>query len=444
VARRLALRGEVLASRRRDEPSLFGGSDVTRAELERERAALAFSATRFLDVGGGLGGEHVLDAGARYSVEDADHGSASAPGAENELAVAWLEDRWRLGRRGTFTLGLRAQSQRARAGGAARGELDLGTTLEPRLGGALDVYGDGTWKLYGVLSRGTAPVDPALLLPSALPLRVDPGAKAPAVLEVALGSEQLVVAGVVLSGRIGYWRGRDALLRLLRFDQGDPFVLLGNPARGLDAPADAELPSGLEREVEVLQLALSARIAFGESWELYGGYAWSRVDGALDLALLGEGAACGLASTCRPSSGAGFPSAIERPHRLGLFGSYELAPGVWAALVFAATEGTPFVPVRAAPPSAWLGDRQLVPDQAAAGANARNDASAQLDLSAGWEVPIGERPYRVALELSAFNVFDERKDIERWPLVESVSPGFGDPVLVQEGRWLRFDVRLEF
>jgi hypothetical protein len=331
------------------------------------------------------------------------------------------------------TLGLRAERQRVAT--AHAGTVDLGTTLDPRLGAAFDVYGDGTWKLYGLLARGRAPVDPALFLPAVPALRVDPAAVAPAVLEAALGSEQLVVAGVVLSARAGYWRGSDPLLRLWRFDPGAPVVEVANPSR--------RLASGRDREVELLQLALSARLALGEDWELGGGYSFTQVDGALDLQLLGEGAACGLATVCLAASGVGFPSAIERPHRLVLHGSQRFAPGVWGAFVYAASEGTPFVPLLEIPVPGHDATRPVA-DRGAAGADARNDASAQLDLSAGWDVPLGDRPYRVALEISAFNVFDERKVLERWPYLASTAPAFGEPVLVQEGRWLRFDVRLEF
>ena len=442
----LAMRGQASTSRRTDDPAFLRSAlGPVLPSLETERGALAFSASRFFAARGVVSGEHVLEGGARYAENGADAAlePSGAAGSSATSFAAWLEDRWRLGRRGTFSLGLRAESQRARIDGDPRGELDLGTKLEPRIGGALDVYGDGTWKVYGVLSRGHAPIDPALLLPSALPLRIDPDAVAPSVFEAALGSEQLVVAGVVLSARIGYWRGRDPLLRLLRSEAGEPFVLLGNPARGRDSRAAAELPEEIAAEIELLQLALSARIALGEDWELGGDYSFSRADGALDLQLLGVGGFCGLASTCLPASGSGFPSGVERPHRLGLHGSVRFAPGASAGFVFGATEGTPFVPLRAAPPSEWLGSGHLVPDPAAAGADARNDAHAQLDLSAGWELPIGVRPYRIALELSAFNVFDERKTLERWPLVGSVAPAFRDGVLEQEGRWLRLDVRLE-
>ncbi|HUP24764.1 MAG TPA: TonB-dependent receptor [Thermoanaerobaculia bacterium] len=445
VASSSTWRAEALAGQRTDQPASYvSPGTITASELEQRRDSLVLSTSRLLRGRSA----HTLDLGARWTAEEASLRSSLTRGgdrAENEISAAWLEDRWRAGRRGTFTLGLRAQQQRARSDAAA-GSLDLGTALESRLGGALDVYGDGTWKVYGVVSHGEAKVDPALLLASTssvLPLRVDPDVAAPTVLAAAVGSEQLVVGGVVLSARLGYWAERDPLLRLLRLEDGESFVLVANPARGLDAAAAAELPSNLQRDVEILQLALAVRLSFSEEWEFGGSYAWSRVDGALDRELLGQDPGCGFVPACTTTSRSVVPSALERPHRLELHGSHRFAPGFWGGFVFTAAEGTPFVPLRAAPASPWLGETQLVADPGAAGHDRRNDASAQLDMSAGWEVAIGARPYRLAFELSAFNVFDERRTMERWPFAEIATLALGDPLVVQEGRWVRFGVRLE-
>jgi hypothetical protein len=445
VATASSWRAEALAGHRTDEPAAYVSPGATAtSELEQHRDSLGLSTSRLLRGRSA----HTLDLGARWTHERASlRSSRTTPrdSAENEISAAWLEDRWRAGRRGTFTLGLRAHRQRARSD-AAHGSLDLGTALESRLGGALDVYGDGTWKVYGVVSHGEARVDPTLLLAStssALPLRVDPDAAAPTVLAAAVGSEQLVVGGVVLSARLGYWAERDPLLRLLRWEDGEPFVLVSNPTQGLDAAATAELPSNLQRDVEILQLALAVRLSFSEEWELGGSYAFSRVDGALDRELLGQDPGCGFAPACTTTSRSVVPSALERPHRLELHGSHRFAPGFWGGFVFTAAEGTPFVPLRGAPASPWLGETQLVADPGAAGHDRRNDASAQLDMSAGWELAIGARPHRLAFELSAFNVFDERRTLERWPFAEIATLALGDPLVVQEGRWVRFGVRLE-
>ena len=74
--------------------------------------------------------------------------------AGSDIQSLYLQDQWSLGRRLTLNLGLRTENEnipdfRPEADGAAAIKFSFADKLAPRLGAALDVFGDGRMKAFG-------------------------------------------------------------------------------------------------------------------------------------------------------------------------------------------------------------------------------------------------------------------------------------------------------
>lgn len=406
-----------------------------------------------------------------------DSSAALAGVVEREREALFVEDQWRLARDWTLRLGLRAESDRASASGAAgldAFDLGLGDRLEPRLGVAWDVLGDGNYVIYLTAERTHLPLDDrwavaaagsVALLRTAAPveapgelgaqpadavrwlqvdgLDVDPALEAERWHELALGSEQLVVPGLRIRAEATFRELERGVATVFVDPDGDGLAraTLVNPGRGLGRfPYGASAPEHPGAVFRRLALELAADVRLGGRWTAGGAYTYAESEGSYD----GTTAPFELASSLAPgrlssdstsllpapvcawleacfaadgSSGA-VRDAADRRHRWKVYGSWDLPRGLQVGGFFQYLSGAPWTPrvgaVRA-------DGEELVGVGSVAAPNAGGvrvgDAISQLDFELRWHVeagPFDAEGRRLAFYLVASNVLDQRRALSRW------------------------------
>jgi hypothetical protein len=411
--------------------------------------------------------------GARLDLE-----AALAGAIEREREALFVEDQWRIGRDWTLRLGLRAESDRASGlgeGGPGAFDLGLEDRLEPRLGLAWDVLGDGNYVIYLTADRTHVPFDDRWAVAAAgsvslvrsaarvdtpgdlegAPvdavrwaevdgLDVDPTLEAERWHELTLGSDQLVVPGLRIRAEATY-RELDRGVATVFVDpdgDGEARPTLVNPGRGLARfPYGASGPEHPGAIFRRFALELAADVRLGGRWTAGGAYTYSESDGNTDGSTapfelgstLASGAlspdatsllpapVCAWLEACFAADGASGATrdAWDRRHRWKVYGSWDLTRDVRVGGFFQYLSGAPWTPRVSAARAGGEGGLVGVGQVAAPGAGGVRvgDAVSQLDLELRWQIergPFDAEQRRLSLYLVASNVLDQRRALSRW------------------------------
>ena len=393
---------------------------------------------------------------------------------EREGAALFVEDQWRLSRRFTLRLGLRAESDRVTTpDGAVEIDRDFEDGVEPRFGAAWDVLGDGNYVIYLSADRYHRPLGDRLAIAAlgeveltrsfsrlrsledlgeatgsaiplaglASPVRIDPGLAAERWRHFSLGSEQLVIPGLRVRAEASY-RELERGVALVFADAagGGPetAAVLANPGRGLARrPYGETAPEhpGMASRRLALETGVDVRIG---PWTAGGSYTYSESEGNVDdgsspfelsasLAAFGPAGAdllpapgCARLEGCFTTDGS---PATDRPlddrrHRWKVYGSWALPHGFDLGAYFQYLSGAPTTPRIGVLSES---DGILVPVGAVAVAGAAGggvgDSVSQLDLEARWRIaagPFAQEGRSLSLFVLVSNVLDQSHALSRW------------------------------
>ncbi|HVS64868.1 MAG TPA: TonB-dependent receptor [Thermoanaerobaculia bacterium] len=400
---------------------------------------------------------------------------------ERDSEALFVEDQWRLTRRWTLQLGLRAESHRVSAASAGPGptperhldrELDEG--VEPRLGLAWDVLGDGNYVIYLSADRFHRELDDRLAIAAlgrvdldrsigafgsleellsvsggetviagvSSPVVVDPQLSAERWRRFALGSEQLVIPGLRVRAEASY-RELERGVALVFVDLGDGGLTpaLANPGEGLARrPYGGSAPEHPGMASRRFGLEMGADVRLGGRFTAGGSYTYSQADGNVDgsaspfdlsasLAAFGPATAaadllpapvCAILEGCFGTDGS---AATDRPlddrrHRWKIYGSWALPRGLDLSAYFQYLSGAPET-ARISALSSSDGALTAVGAVAVSGLEESRvgDSVSQLDLEASWRIeagPFAQEGRRLSFFVLVSNVLDQSRALSRW------------------------------